>query len=162
MRPRLVSGALQVRVPHEHIGDQEIVSTKAPRQLFLGNVAYTATEDDIRIALEGLGIQVDTIRIGIDRATGNSRGFAFVDIGPDEPLALDALIQIITGLMICGRPCRADMANKPKAGATPAAAPPRDSGDRPRGRNENTARSSKPGRSRTRGSDFDRPWRDDD
>lgn len=138
------------------------MSIKAPRQLFLGNVAYAATEDDIRIALEGLGIRVDTIRIGVDRDTGNSRGFAFIDLRDDEPLGIDALIQTVSGLLICGRPCRADVANKPKVDVKPAAPPARDSGNRPRGRNENAARPSKPGRSRTRGSDFARPWRDDD
>ena len=46
--------------------------------IFVGNLAFTATEAEVRQLFEGYGT-VDTIRRMTDRDTGRPRGFAFVD-----------------------------------------------------------------------------------
>ena len=50
--------------------------------IFVGNLAFTTTEQDLRQLFEPYGA-VDTIRIMTDRETGRSRGFGFVEM-PDS------------------------------------------------------------------------------
>ena len=49
--------------------------------IFVGNLAYTATEAELRQLFEAYGT-VDTIRMMTDRDTGRPRGFGFVEM-PD-------------------------------------------------------------------------------
>ena len=51
-------------------------------QIFVGNLAYTATEEDVRQLFEGYGT-VDTVRLMTDRDTGRPRGFGFVEMPND-------------------------------------------------------------------------------
>ena len=53
--------------------------------IFVGNLAYTATETELRQLFEAYGT-VDTVRIMTDRETGRSRGFGFVEM-PDDRAA---------------------------------------------------------------------------
>jgi RNA recognition motif-containing protein len=53
--------------------------------IFVGNLALTTTEQDLRQLLEPYGT-VATVRIITDRFTGRSRGFGFVDM-PDSHAA---------------------------------------------------------------------------
>ena len=46
--------------------------------IYVGNLSFEATEDDLRRAFEGHG-QVSSVAIIMDRATGRSRGFGFVE-----------------------------------------------------------------------------------
>jgi RNA recognition motif-containing protein len=48
-------------------------------QIYVGNLAYGATEDDIRQAFSEFG-QVSNVSIITDRQTGRPRGFAFVEM----------------------------------------------------------------------------------
>lgn len=60
--------------------------------IFVGNLAFTATEQELRQLFEPYGT-VETIRIMTDRDTGHSRGFGFIEM-PDQRAAQSA----ITGL----------------------------------------------------------------
>ena len=51
--------------------------------IYVGNLSYTATEDDIRSAFEQYG-SVAAVNIIQDRETGRSRGFAFVEMDNAE------------------------------------------------------------------------------
>ena len=51
--------------------------------LYVGNLPYETTESDLQTLFEGVG-QVSTINIVRDRATGQARGFAFVEMSDDE------------------------------------------------------------------------------
>src|SRR6266516_4711367 len=81
-----------------------IVSTLAqkdlPVNIFVGNLAFTATEQDLRQLFEPYGA-VDTIRIMTDRDTGRSRGFGFVEM-PDRHAAQDAIAGL-HGTPLAGR-----------------------------------------------------------
>ena len=57
--------------------------------IYVGNLSYTASEDDIRQAFEEHG-EVATVSIIKDRETGRSRGFAFVEM-PDQEQANTAI-----------------------------------------------------------------------
>ena len=48
-------------------------------KLYVGNLPYETTEADLQALFEGAG-QVSTIKIVRDRATGQARGFAFVEM----------------------------------------------------------------------------------
>lgn len=47
--------------------------------IYVGNLSFEATEDDLRQAFEGFG-QVESVNIVKDRFTGESRGFGFVEM----------------------------------------------------------------------------------
>ena len=49
-------------------------------KLYVGNLPYEITESDLHTLFEGKG-QVSTVNIIRDRATGQARGFAFVEMG---------------------------------------------------------------------------------
>src|SRR2546422_11504788 len=57
--------------------------------IFVGNLAFTTTEQDLRQLFEPYGT-VDTTRMMTDRDTGRSRGFAFVEM-PDSGAAHSAI-----------------------------------------------------------------------
>ena len=52
-------------------------------KLYVGNLPYETTESDLQTLFEAAG-QVSTINIVRDRATGQARGFAFVEMSDAE------------------------------------------------------------------------------
>jgi RNA recognition motif-containing protein len=53
------------------------------RRLYVGNLPYSATEDQLTELFSRAG-KVDNVRVMRDMATGRARGFAFVEMGTDE------------------------------------------------------------------------------
>ncbi|MEW6587129.1 MAG: RNA-binding protein [Nitrospirota bacterium] len=53
------------------------------KKIYVGNLPYSATEDDLRQMFEKVG-EVQSVRILTDAATGRSRGFGFVEMTSDE------------------------------------------------------------------------------
>lgn len=53
------------------------------KNIFVGNLSFTSTEDSVRSIFEGYGT-VDRVSIITDRETGKSRGFAFCEMPNDE------------------------------------------------------------------------------
>src|SRR4026209_2922831 len=53
------------------------------RRLYVGNLPYSATEDQLTEMFSRVG-KVDSVRVMRDMATGRARGFAFVEMGTDE------------------------------------------------------------------------------
>jgi len=68
--------------------------------IFVGNLAFTTTEQDLRQLFEPYGT-VETIRIMTDRETGRTRGFGFVEM-PDDRAAQTA-IDALNGTSLAGR-----------------------------------------------------------
>lgn len=52
-------------------------------KLYVGNLPYQTTEDDLQALFEGCG-QVASINVVRDRATGQARGFAFVEMSDSD------------------------------------------------------------------------------
>lgn len=67
--------------------------------LFVGNLPFSTNDDDLRQAFEAYGT-VDSARVILDRDTGRSRGFGFVEM-PDE--AANAAIEALDGSELGGR-----------------------------------------------------------
>lgn len=57
--------------------------------IFVGNIAWSAGDADLRAAFEEYG-QVDSAKIIMDRESGRSRGFGFVEM-PDDSAANQAI-----------------------------------------------------------------------
>ena len=57
--------------------------------IYAGNLAYAVTEDDLRQAFSAYG-RVDRASVIVDRLTGRSRGFGFVEM-PNEAEARAAI-----------------------------------------------------------------------
>lgn len=69
-------------------------------QIFVGNLAYTTTEGELRSAFEHYG-RVSSVRLVLDRQTGNARGFAF--IGMPRWDDADEAITRLNGASLAGR-----------------------------------------------------------
>lgn len=68
--------------------------------IFVGNLAYSATEDDIRQLFEAYGA-VDKVNLITDRDTGRAKGFGFVEMADSQ--AAKAAIQGLQGTELGGR-----------------------------------------------------------
>lgn len=53
------------------------------RKLYVGNLPYTASEQDLASLFAGAGT-VETVNVMRDMATGRARGFAFVEMATAE------------------------------------------------------------------------------
>ena len=62
------------------------------KNIYVGNLSFDATEDQIRSLFEAYG-PIDKVSIITDRDTGQSRGFAFVEMSDDDSAgkAMEAL-----------------------------------------------------------------------
>jgi cold-inducible RNA-binding protein len=69
-------------------------------KIYVGNLSYATTEDALRTEFQKHGT-VDEVTIVVDRFTGRSRGFAFVNM-PNSAEA-NAAIAAINGLEMDGR-----------------------------------------------------------
>jgi len=56
------------------------------KKIFVGNLSYSATETGLRSLFEAYGA-VESVHIVTDRDTGQSRGFAFVEMTNDAEAA---------------------------------------------------------------------------
>jgi cold-inducible RNA-binding protein len=54
-----------------------------PAKLFVGNLSFQATEEDLRELFQQAG-NVETVRIITDQFTGRPRGFGFVEMATKE------------------------------------------------------------------------------
>lgn len=79
--------------------------------IYVGNLPYSITEDELRAAFEHHGA-VTSAKIVIDRETGRSKGFGFVEM-PDQEEA-EAAVKALDGAPLNGRPARVNPA-KPRA-----------------------------------------------
>lgn len=53
------------------------------KNIYVGNLDYNTTEDELRGAFAGYG-QVNNVTIMVDRDSGQPRGFGFVEMANDE------------------------------------------------------------------------------
>lgn len=72
----------------------------ASNTLFVSNFPFTTTEDELRGTFEAMGA-IQSVRIIVDRETGRSRGFAFIEFS--DPHALDLAIEQLNETEFRGR-----------------------------------------------------------
>jgi RNA recognition motif-containing protein len=71
------------------------------KKLYVGNLPYTATEDDIRDLFAEAG-EIEDVAVITDRDTGRSKGFGFVEMATDE--GAQAAITKFNGYNLNDRP----------------------------------------------------------
>ncbi len=82
-------------------------------KLYVGNLNYNTTEDALRQAFAANGREVASVSVIMDRETGRSRGFAFVEMSTSE-FAQQAL-QELDGQELDGRMLRINEAREREA-----------------------------------------------
>ncbi len=75
--------------------------------IYVGNLSYKATDEDLRAAFEAHG-QVSSARVIRDKETGRSRGFGFVEM-PNDAEGKKA-IEATNNKDVAGRPVRVNEA----------------------------------------------------
>lgn len=78
-------------------------------RLYVGNLPFSATAAEVQAAFQAHGTVTD-VRLVTDRATGRSRGFAFVTMGSEEEAA--RAMEKMEGAMLGGRPMRVSEAQE--------------------------------------------------
>jgi len=75
--------------------------------IYIGNLSYQATEDDLRLVFADYG-NVSRVTLPTDRETGRVRGFAFVEMAEDAEE--EAAISSLDGAEWMGRQLRVNKA----------------------------------------------------
>src|SRR6266481_5001424 len=105
-------------------------------RLFVGNLPYDATEDEIRQHFSSVG-NLSYVSIPLDRETGKKRGFAFVEFA--DPKQAQEAIRQFNNQPFKGRPLAVNEARareagpRPSGGFRPGPPPPRPGGPPMRG-----------------------------
>jgi RNA recognition motif-containing protein len=83
------------------------------KKLYVGNLSYSATDDQLRDLFEQHG-PTQSVSVIVDRETGRSRGFAFVEFETAE--SARAAQQALDGKDLDGRPLRVNEAHDRRGG----------------------------------------------
>lgn len=83
------------------------------KNIFVGNLAFAATESSIRSLFEPYG-NVERVNVVTDRDTGRSRGFAFVEMSDNAEA--DRAIAALNGTEMDGRALNINEARPKPAG----------------------------------------------
>jgi len=81
-------------------------------KLYVGNLAYTTTEDDLRSHFEASGIQTKAINLITDKYTGRAKGFGFVEVESEEVIL--KAVEALDGKELNGRKLTVNKAKPPK------------------------------------------------
>lgn len=79
------------------------------KKLYVGNLSYGTNEDGLRTAFSQFG-EVASVNIVIDRDSGRSKGFGFVEMTSED--AAMAAISGMNGREVDGRSLRVNEANE--------------------------------------------------
>src|SRR5262245_48086225 len=86
-------------------------------RLFVGNLPYDASEDEIRAHFASAG-KLASVFIPVDRETGRKRGFAFVEF--DDGAGAQEAIRLFNNQPFKGRPLAVNEARAKEPGSRPA------------------------------------------
>jgi len=81
------------------------------KKLYVGNLSYSTTEEDIREAFAKIG-EVASAKLIIDPTNGRSKGFAFVEMASDEDA--QKAISSLNGTDLQGRTINVNEARPPQ------------------------------------------------
>jgi hypothetical protein len=90
-------------------------------RLFVGNLSYNVTEQELRDAFVNEGVALRSIRVSLDRETGRPRGFAFVETATDDDAKKAR--ETLSGRLLQGRPIIVEEAQERAAGPRPGGGP---------------------------------------
>ena len=90
-----------------------MVAGNRHKTVFIGNIAFDATEEDLRALFGSVG-PVSNLRVVTDRDTGKRKGFGFVEYA-DVETALSA-VRNLNEYDLCGRALRVNLAEQDSKG----------------------------------------------
>jgi RNA recognition motif-containing protein len=90
---------------------------KLMMNIYVGNLPFNATEDQLRSAFAAFG-EVSSVNLITDRDTGQSKGFAFVEMAQNS--AADSAIKGLNDTEMGGRNLKVNQA-KPRGERAPRA-----------------------------------------
>jgi RNA recognition motif-containing protein len=90
----------------------EEISREMEVKLYVGNLAYSTTEDDLRTLFAQAGT-VATVSLIKDRDTGQSKGFAFIEMS--NQVEAEAAISKFNGYSLAGRELKVNIARPPES-----------------------------------------------
>jgi len=73
----------------------------SPGSLFVGGLSFRAEEPDIRKLFERNDLEIERVTIAVDRETGKSKGFAFIDL--QDPRQAERAVRALHNQELCGR-----------------------------------------------------------
>jgi len=79
--------------------------------IYVGNISYTLSEDDIRKIFEVMGT-VESVKLIRDKRTGKSKGYCFIEM-PEKKEGMEA-INTLDGKEVAGRNLRVIKAHSTK------------------------------------------------
>jgi len=71
------------------------------KRLYVGNLPFSATEEEIRNLFQAEGRTVDNVSVIADRETGRPRGFAFVEMS--NATDAETAVKTLNGFQMDGR-----------------------------------------------------------
>ena len=83
-------------------------------RLYVGNLPFTADEEQIRDLFGQNGRTVSEVKLVTDRETGRPRGFGFVEMGSGDEA--DSAIRALNGHSMGGRPLTVNEAKERTSG----------------------------------------------
>lgn len=90
----------------------EIKIMEQASKLYVGNLDYNTTEDEIKGHFEQKGIQTKSVTLIKDKYTGRAKGFGFVEVESEE--VLQKAIEALDGQELNGRKLTVNKAKPPK------------------------------------------------
>ncbi len=83
------------------------------KKLYVGNLSYSTTDESLRVAFAPFGA-VDSAKVIMDRETGRSKGFGFIEMSSDQEAA--AAVTGLDGQDVDGRSLRVSEARPQEGG----------------------------------------------
>ena len=77
-------------------------------RIFVGNLPFKATDEDLKRFAEGPGFRVESAEVIGDKETGRSRGFGFIELHPEEDAG--SVIRSLDGRTFMGRDLKVSVA----------------------------------------------------
>ena len=82
-------------------------------KLYVGNLTYQTTDEGLQGVFEDGGFTVQSVNVIMDRQTGRSKGFGFVEL--DSPESAQSAINALDGKDVDGRNIKVNVAqDKPR------------------------------------------------
>ncbi|MBL7157850.1 MAG: RNA-binding protein [Candidatus Omnitrophica bacterium] len=81
-------------------------------KLYVGNLDYNTTEDEIKSHFEQKGIETKSVTLIKDKYTGRAKGFGFVEVESEE--VIQKAVEALDGQELNGRKLTVNKAKPPK------------------------------------------------
>ena len=81
-------------------------------KLYVGNLNYDTTEEDLKSHFEQKGIQTKSVTLIKDKYTGRPKGFGFVEVESEE--AIQKAVEALDGQELGGRKLKVNKAKPPR------------------------------------------------